>query len=120
VGAPPPTGGSATLGRRGDTRNVRASDRYPELFQFLGAYLHQDWDLDAATADEAVERAIAETPRNLHPAVEHELDDLLASHPDDRSLRAAVADLCDYLPSGDGMSDREWLMRVRTRLQAAA
>jgi hypothetical protein len=98
---------------------VRTSDRYPELFQFLAGYLHQDWGLDAATAAEAVEQAIAGTPRARYATVEHELDDLLASHPDDFSLRAAVADLCEYLPSGDGMSDRDWLMRVRARLQAA-
>ena len=38
-----------------------------------------------------------------------EIDALLASRRDDASLRAAVADLCYYLPSAEGLSDGEWL-----------
>lgn len=29
--------------------------RYPELFQFFGGYFHEDWPVDAATADNVVE-----------------------------------------------------------------
>ena len=106
------TGGS----RAATIAGVSAAARYPELYQFLGGSLHQDWTLDAATADEAVEQAIAETAPSQLPVIAAQIDDLLASHPADSELRDAVGGLCEYLPSGDGTTDRDWLRVVLARL----
>jgi hypothetical protein len=44
-----------------------ASERYPDLFQFFGAYLHQDWDLEFADADAALDAAIADSSPDRLP-----------------------------------------------------
>ena len=72
---------------------MSAGARYPELVQFLGGYLHQDWTLDAATADEAVDRH--DGPR---------LDD---GHPGPPPAREVAT------PARDGLDERHFLERPK-------
>jgi hypothetical protein len=41
-------------------RRLDAKQRWPDLFQLLGAYLHQDWPEESGTPEAAVALAIAE------------------------------------------------------------
>lgn len=41
-------------------RRLDAEERWPHLYKFLGAYLHQDWPEDSGTPEAAVDLAIAE------------------------------------------------------------
>jgi hypothetical protein len=92
---------------------VSAAEAYPDLFQFLGGYLHQDFDLDGGTADDAVRQAIASTPAEARAAVAAQIDSLMTAHSDERSLEVAVNELCSYHPPGDGLTYRAWLRQVR-------
>jgi hypothetical protein len=96
---------------------VRATEAYPELFRFLGGHLHQDWPEDAASADEAVEQAIAGAPRERLATVADEIDALLRTCRAEQALQDAVVQLCEYHPPGDGLTYREWLRDVRMRLR---
>ena len=46
-----------------NTREIRlkAEANWPNLFQFLGCYLHQDWPEESGTPEAAVDLAVAET-----------------------------------------------------------
>ena len=50
----------------GMTQKLRkeAEDRWPNLKAFLQGYLHEDWPVDDRTPENAVDRAITETPTN--------------------------------------------------------
>jgi hypothetical protein len=98
---------------------VHASDNYPELFQMLAGYLHQDLVSDYGTAAVALQEAIADTPIADRRSAVTQIDTLLMSHRDERSVATAVKQLCDYHPPGDGLSYREWLLEVRTRIGEA-
>ncbi len=91
---------------------MNAADAYPDLFQLLGGYLHQDFGSDTGTADEALRQAVVDTPDEGRAAVAAQIDSLLAAHRDERSLAIAVNQLCDYYPPGDGLSYRAWLGEV--------
>ena len=94
-----------------------AAEAYPNLLQFLGGHLHQDFDLDFESADEAIQQAIVGSSADCRHAVAREIDALLASHRDEDSLAAGVGELCDYHPPGDGLTYRQWLLNVRARLE---
>ena len=71
---------------------AEAAARYPTLQQFLGCYLHQDWDLECATPQGAVDMAIAEYPITLRQQVRRELAALLGAVDDDTRLRRVLND----------------------------
>jgi hypothetical protein len=47
------------VSRKTRERNLEAQERWPNLFQFLACYLHQDWPLEADTPEQAVDQAVA-------------------------------------------------------------
>ncbi len=97
-------------------RIVTARERYPELFQFLGAYLHQDFPEVHGDAD----AALAASMRNASPerliAVHAQLTDLLETV-DEAAAERAVNELCDYYPPGDGWTYIGWLEEVDRRVR---
>lgn len=93
-------------------------ERFPETFQLLGAYLHQDFDRDYGTVDEALRVAIVEADKDRLRAVGHELRVILAM-PDSED-EAVVRALCYYYPPGDGRSWRGWLESVQTAVTQAS
>jgi len=99
-----------------------AETAYPELFQFLGGYFHQDWALDATTPTEVVRGFLAEAPTEQVAGVVAEVDRLLAGEPSDAALARVVYEElgCDYDPTPDGVSVRDWLRHVRASLTAGA
>jgi hypothetical protein len=48
------------LSRATRERSLEAQERWPNLFQFLGGYLHQDWPIHSASPEQAVEQAVAD------------------------------------------------------------
>lgn len=94
-------------------------ERYPALAQLLGAYFHQDWDLDDPNADAVVRRFLrsesAETVRRAREDVAH----MLSSTRTDAQLEAMTAQLGSiYLPTADGLTTRAWLTRIGEMLAA--
>jgi catechol 2,3-dioxygenase-like lactoylglutathione lyase family enzyme len=93
---------------------------FPNLFQLLGGYLHQDFDLDHANADAALAAAAHEDKARAAGAA-RELDALLASSRDDDGLTRLVERLADgYSPTLDGWRIRAWLEHVAAILRGGA
>jgi hypothetical protein len=102
-----------------DAGVVGASERYPDLAQFFGGYLHQDWAMEYPDAHAAVGAAIAESSPDRLTECRHQLDELLATVETEEEMQPVVNDLTGwgYSPPGDGWSSyRDWLIEVRTRL----
>jgi hypothetical protein len=100
------------------TVTADATERFPHLFQVFGGYLHQDFDLEYASPDEALSAAGQE----YHdvPAAVSEIDRMLESGLDDRHLTDAVERLtAGYSPELDGWQIRPWLDHAREILEAA-
>lgn len=91
---------------------------FPALEQFLGGYLHQDFDLDFGTAEDAVAAFAKEGPHESVRAVCDELDNALAmldagrEQPEKFLLRLG----CYFNPAADGLTVNDWLNRVRKTL----
>lgn len=66
--------------------------RYPRLWQFFGAYLHEDWSIFSGTPEKAVEQAIADYSVPLRQQARRELVDLLERCDDDADLRRILND----------------------------
>ena len=94
---------------------------YPDLHQLLGGYFHQDWVLDDATWEEAVDDFVAESPRSAALACIGQLDELLARGFTDSELEQIVQRLDGAVDtSGLPMTAGQWLAAVRRRVDAGA
>lgn len=93
------------------------------LRQFFGAYFHQDWDLDAPDYNGVVDRYIADTTdkRSLRDLANC-LEVLSDSYDADVELEDALGKelWCEFVPSGDGLSARTWVLELAHRLRAAS
>ena len=94
-------------------------DRYPELLQFFGGYFHQDWDIEAATADGVLDIFNRTHSLDQRLRIADLIDTLTAEIHDDQLLEHTLfSELgCDYLPEADAMSVRSWLRYVSVRLR---
>jgi hypothetical protein len=94
-------------------------------YDFFAAYFHQDWHLDDRQPDDVVARFLA-TMRadesNELAKLADDLDAFAARFAVDAELEGALyRELgCFYLPSADGVSAREWLKHITTRIRAAS
>ncbi|KRF36962.1 contact-dependent growth inhibition system immunity protein [Nocardioides sp. Soil805] len=86
---------------------------YPALWQFLGAYLHQDWQEDYANTLEALSDFMTNEP-TFAPILATEIDHLLNSTSTADEAEAAILGLGSFfVPSARGGDAREWLRRIR-------
>lgn len=86
---------------------------YPALWQFLGAYLHQDWRDDYADTQAALLDFMEGEPA-FAPKLASEIDHLLASMPTSRDTESAILSLGSFfVPSACGQDSREWLSLIR-------
>jgi len=92
----------------------RAYDACRESFRLLGAWLHQDFDLDYPSAEEALRASIADASVERLRTVLLELGTHRPPRSDEEATRAFVNDLCDYHPPGDGLTYVAWLDHVET------
>jgi hypothetical protein len=92
-------------------------EQYPALWQFFCCNFHQDWDLDAADDRAVVQLFLDRNPAEEADRVRVELDRLLAeprTEPETSEILGRLG--CDYNPARTGLSDSEWLQRVRALL----
>lgn len=84
-------------------------DDFPALWQFLGAYLHQDWHDEYSSPRMAFEDFLNGEPR-LAPLVAAELTEVLSSGRDEEALESLVREGGSfYLPRNDGVPTSAWL-----------
>jgi hypothetical protein len=95
--------------------------QFPNLFQVLGGYLNQDFDLDFDSPDAALRAAADEQGDEQVAGAIREIEDLLASELGDDELMRLVERLtAGYSPELEGWSARPWLRHVRDLLTAGA
>jgi hypothetical protein len=99
--------------------SVDPVERYPNLFQVFGGYLHQDFDLDYESPDAALrDAAHGQGPEQVGAAI-GEIDDLLSAGLEPRTLTEIVERLtAGYSPVLDGWEIRDWLKHARTLLES--
>ena len=97
----------------------RPDRRFPALEQFFGAYFHQDWPVEHATAADVLRAAIETTTTEDLRAVRRELASVLDACSPEADLRR-VADewRVEYVPEADGLGMREWLEHVLDFVEA--
>ena len=84
-------------------------DEYPALWQFLGGYLHQDWDLDYGTTSDAL-HDFMEGSDELATQLPLEMEQVLTTKTDDEVLERFLVELGScYVPSRAGKNPRTWL-----------
>ena len=101
--------------RSGQSVRVVATARNacPELFQMLGAYLHQDFALDYESAEDALRSSVADAGRERLMRAAAELQAHRPPTEDGEATRRFVNELCDYHPPGDGLTYVSWLDHVQ-------
>lgn len=107
--------GPDDLTQSAGTPSERAVGRtgYPALWQFLGAYLHQDWRDDYADTNGALSDFMTGEPA-FAPALISEIDRLLATTQGSADTEAAILELGSFfVPSASGDDPRAWLLRMR-------
>jgi hypothetical protein len=102
-----------------DRRVADELERCPNLFQILGGYLHQDFDLEFASAEVALAASTRESSRARLEAALAELRTHRPSADSEESTKEFVSQLCDYHPPADGLTYVEWLDRVDAALELA-
>ena len=91
------------------------------LRHFFGAYFHQDWGLDAETAEQVISMYATDVkdPTTIDTLVDG-IGAFIADHPDEDDLANALflEMSCYYAPQGIGESTREWLLHVAEAVKA--
>jgi hypothetical protein len=88
------------------------------LRHMLSAYFHQDWPLEYATWQAAVDDFLARSPDRAS-AVPREIDFVLTGRPEDDQLAVALTDLGSFVHAPSlGYTHGEWLVAVKTRILA--
>lgn len=91
--------------------------QYPALWQFLGAYLHQDWPDEYESPSAALRDFVSGEPRYAGD-LPSEIDQVLHSEADDAALEETLVNLGSFfVPSRTGQSPRDWLRRMEGEAQ---
>jgi CdiI immunity protein len=86
---------------------------YPALWQFLGAYLHQDWRHDYPDTRSALSGFMTGEPA-VSPTLVAEIERLLATTHSSAETEAAILELGSFfVPSATGEDPRGWLLHMR-------
>ncbi len=91
---------------------------YPALNQFIGAYFHQDWDLDHGTEFEVIGYYIKTSWRGEVERVIEEIGRFIHEYPTGL-LAAFNAEFApDIIIGSDDDEARAWLIRTRDQLKS--
>ncbi|WP_048438935.1 contact-dependent growth inhibition system immunity protein [Caenimonas sp. SL110] len=91
------------------------STTFPNLEELIGGYFHQDWADDATSSVGVLDRYLSEWPLEDVPKVQAELAVVLQQS-DEEIPRTLSALGNSFDPACEGVSYRQWLDQIRTRL----
>lgn len=93
---------------------------YPQLWQFFGGYMHQDWRDDYVDEWAAVEGFARDAPARVE-ALRAEIATLLTQHPSEEEVREIILDDLDsyYLVEVNGWKYRDWLQALSDHVEKA-
>lgn len=94
-----------------------SEQQYPALWQFLGAYLHQDWQDEYESPNGALRDFVSGDP-GFAVDLPTEIEQVLTSTADDATLEATLVNLGSFfVPSRAGQNPRDWLRHVKDETQ---
>ena len=95
-----------------------STSSFPKLEQFLGAYFHQDWTLEASESAEVIKAYRKKaSPRAVNDLLK-ELAELRAGKLKEAQLRKRIEMLGGCIdPAGEGKTCREWMAVLESALQ---
>jgi len=87
---------------------------FSELEHLLGAYFHQDWDLDHSTADDVIKFYKQDATDESISALKQQLLYLIDSDNNDDELQALLFEKmgCSYYYPSEWKSSKEWLQNI--------
>ena len=92
-------------------------NKYPGLFQFFGCYFHEDWSIDYASWEAAVDDFVQSEPAESIRAAQMELKQLLDSGYSESKVWDILFELgCYYNPTNNDTNVFNWLQDIRKRL----
>lgn len=92
----------------------------PALYQLMGAYLHQDFDLFGKTKMDAVDAYLRDEPDSA-PALVEEIEFVLVTTPDEAGLKHTLDELgCQVLPPEEAGTYRRFLELIAERARGIA
>lgn len=90
---------------------------FPTLENFFAAYFHQDWMVDHETPDAVVDDYLGAESEATVSQLRSELGELLAQGLEEDALAAQLRSFgCEYDPTRDGRSVRDWLQSIQVRI----
>ena len=92
----------------------KMKNNYPELFQFLGCYFHQDWMCESSEPDGVVRAFVLESVPQTIEAVKKEILTLLMMNFGEKELREFLMEKmpCNYCYWLDWESAEAWLNHI--------
>ncbi|MFJ2713987.1 contact-dependent growth inhibition system immunity protein [Pseudomonas sp. NPDC087346] len=93
--------------------------KFPELFQFLAGYFHQDWKCDHENEDEVIQLFIENSSPETLSLVKSELNSVLISFPDEEELKSFLFEEigCSYYYPYAWPSGKAWLEHILEMLE---
>ena len=86
--------------------------------QLMGAYFHQDWDIDGGRVSDTV-AAFLDEGRDMVAAAADQIDDLMAMDLPEGSLASLLDGMgCQYYAGDTDEDYRRWLREVRDQMRA--
>lgn len=98
------------------------TNKSPELRSFLGAYFHEDWDIEADEPDGCLANFIGDDPGDeVLKKIVSQISAYLDSEGGEVEIERGLWDTlrCYYRPAGSGMTARAWLTHVGEVLSQA-
>ena len=92
----------------------KMENEYPELFQFLGCYFHQDWMCESSEPDGMIRLFVSDSVPSTIDAVKKEILTLLVAGFSEEKLRGFLMDEmpCNYCYWLDWESGTAWLNHI--------
>ncbi|KPN89045.1 contact-dependent growth inhibition system immunity protein [Pseudomonas nunensis] len=96
------------------------SEKFPDLFQFLAGYFHQDWNCDHDTEDDVIRLFIAEASPETVLRVKDELQFVLRTINGEEEIQAFLFEEigCSYYYPHAWPSGKAWLEHVADMLDS--
>ena len=91
---------------------------FPKLAQFLGAYFHQDWTLEASSSTEVIANYVKRAAAPTRAVLAEEVKTLRAENLKEPQLAKRLAELGACLePKAEGLTCAAWLAVLETALE---
>ena len=96
---------------------MKIEEKYPEAWQFLGAYYNQDFIEIFGGVEETLSAFLNDTNNEERTALKRDIELIMQEGLTEEDLESLLADLgCEYYPPDDWPSSAAWLRHILSRL----